>query len=112
MAFAVAMIILYAPVDRPKRRGRLLRSGPRKTMPQSQSTPLVAYSQFFWLLIVLAMIYFGIGRCMVPKIQSTVDARDKRIAEDLAAAQAARDRRPTRPRRPIARASTPAAPRR
>jgi len=59
-------------------------------MPQLTQLPLVAYSQFFWLLLVLALIYFGIGRAMLPKIQSTVDARDKRIADDLAAAQAAR----------------------
>src|SRR3954467_695360 len=59
-------------------------------MPQINQLALVAYSQFFWLLLVLALIYFGIGHAMLPKIQSTVDARDKRIADDLAAAQAAR----------------------
>ena len=59
-------------------------------MPQINQLALVAYSQFFWLLLVLALIYFGIGRAMLPKIQSTVDKRDKRIADDLAAAQAAR----------------------
>jgi len=59
-------------------------------MPQINQLALVAYSQFFWLLLVLGLIYFGIGRMMLPKIQSTVDARDKRIAGDLAAAQAAR----------------------
>ena len=60
-------------------------------MPQLNQLALVAYSQFFWLLLVLAVIYFGIGKAMLPKIQSTVDARDKRIAGDLAAAQAARE---------------------
>jgi len=59
-------------------------------MPQISQLALVAYSQFFWLLLVLALIYFGVGRFMVPKIQSTVDARDQRITGDLAAAQAAR----------------------
>jgi F-type H+-transporting ATPase subunit b len=59
-------------------------------MPQINQLALVAYSQFFWLLLVLALIYFGIGKMMLPKIQSTVDARHKRIADDLAAAQAAR----------------------
>src|SRR3954462_8067484 len=59
-------------------------------MPQLTQLPLVAYSQFFWLLLVLALIYFGIGRLMLPKIQSTMAARDKRITDDLAAAQAAR----------------------
>jgi len=59
-------------------------------MPQLNQLPLVAFSQFFWLLLVLAIIYVGIGKFMLPKIQSTVDSRDKRIADDLAAAQAAR----------------------
>jgi F-type H+-transporting ATPase subunit b len=59
-------------------------------MPQINQLALVAYSQFFWLLLVLAVIYVGIGKLMLPKIQSTVDARDKRIADDLAAAEAAR----------------------
>jgi F-type H+-transporting ATPase subunit b len=59
-------------------------------MPQINQLALVAYSQFFWLLLVLGLIYFGIGRAMLPKIQSTVDARDRQIADDLAAAQAAR----------------------
>jgi F-type H+-transporting ATPase subunit b len=59
-------------------------------MPQLEQLGDVVYSQFFWLLLVLALIYFGIGKAMLPKIQSTVDARDKRIAGDLAAAQQAR----------------------
>ncbi|HYI48831.1 MAG TPA: ATPase [Allosphingosinicella sp.] len=59
-------------------------------MPQINQLALVAYSQLFWLLLVLAIIYFGIGKLMLPKIQSTVEARDRRIAGDLAAAQAAR----------------------
>ena len=58
-------------------------------MPQLDQLPLVIYSQFFWLAIVLGLIYFGIGKAMVPKIQSTVDARDKKIADDLAAAEKA-----------------------
>ena len=59
-------------------------------MPQINQLALVAYSQFFWLLLVLALIYFGIGKAMLPRIQSTVDARDRRISDDLAAAQGAR----------------------
>jgi F-type H+-transporting ATPase subunit b len=59
-------------------------------MPQINQLADAAYSQFFWLLLVLAILYFGIGRMMLPKIQSTVDSRDKRIAGDLAAAQDAR----------------------
>ena len=59
-------------------------------MPQLDQLSLVAVSQFFWLAIVLGLIYFGIGKAMVPKIQSTVDARDQKIADDLAAAEKAR----------------------
>ena len=59
-------------------------------MPQLNQLALVAYSQFFWLAVVLGLIYFVIGKGMLPKIQSTVDARDQSIADDLAAADAAR----------------------
>ena len=56
-------------------------------MPQLNQLSDVVLSQLFWLAIVLGFIYLVIGRGMVPKIQSTVDARDQRIADDLAAAE-------------------------
>ena len=59
-------------------------------MPQITQLSDVLYSQLFWLLLTLAIIYFGIARAMVPKIQSTVDARSARITDDLAGAEAAR----------------------
>ena len=59
-------------------------------MPQISQLPEIFFSQLFWLLIVFGIIFFGIGRGMLPKIQSTVDAREKKIAEDLERAQAAR----------------------
>ncbi|HET7154439.1 MAG TPA: ATPase [Hyphomicrobiaceae bacterium] len=59
-------------------------------MPQINQLADVLYSQLFWLLLTLAVIYFGIGRAMMPKIQSTMDARNSRIADDLALAEAAR----------------------
>src|SRR5687768_4172809 len=59
-------------------------------MPQLNQLAEVAYSQFFWLLLVLGLIYFGIGKAMLPKIQSTVELREKRIADDIAAADRAR----------------------
>jgi F-type H+-transporting ATPase subunit b len=59
-------------------------------MPQLNQLAEVAFSQFFWLLLVLGAIYFGIGKGMLPRIQSTVDLRAKKIADDLAAAEAAR----------------------
>lgn len=59
-------------------------------MPQINQLADVLYSQLFWLLLTLAIIYFGIGKAMLPKIMATVEARDSRVAEDLAAAEAAR----------------------
>ena len=59
-------------------------------MPQIAQIAATYASQIFWMLIVFALIYFGIGKGMLPKIDATVDARDKRIADDLAAAHKAR----------------------
>ena len=61
-------------------------------MPQINQLSEIFFSQLFWLLVVFGIIYFGIGRGMVPKIQSTVDARDS-----------ADRRRPGSRRRPRAR---------
>ena len=38
-------------------------------------------SQLFWLLVVFAGIYAVIGRGMLPKIEATVDARDRKVAD-------------------------------
>jgi F-type H+-transporting ATPase subunit b len=59
-------------------------------MPQITQLPYIFFSQLFWLLLVFGIIFFGIGRGMLPKVQGTVDQRDKKIADDLARAQAAR----------------------
>ncbi|HEY7006650.1 MAG TPA: ATPase [Sphingomicrobium sp.] len=59
-------------------------------MPQLSQLSEVYLSQFLWLAIALAFIFFVIARGMVPKIQATVDAREKRIADDLEGAQKAR----------------------
>ena len=61
-------------------------------MPQISQLMEVYLGQFFWLLIVIGIIYFGIARNMVPKISKTVDDRQKRITDDLAAAQAGQDK--------------------
>jgi F-type H+-transporting ATPase subunit b len=61
-------------------------------MPQLDQIPQIFASQLFWLALVFGLIYFVIGRGMLPKIESTVDARDRRIAEDLAEAERARAR--------------------
>jgi F-type H+-transporting ATPase subunit b len=59
-------------------------------MPQLSQLSEVYLSQFLWLAIALAFIFFVIARGMVPKIQATVDARESKIAGDLEAAQKAR----------------------
>jgi F-type H+-transporting ATPase subunit b len=60
-------------------------------MPQINQLSEIFFSQLFWLLLVFGIIYFVIGRGMVPKIQSVVEDRDRKIADDIAAAQKARE---------------------
>jgi F-type H+-transporting ATPase subunit b len=59
-------------------------------MPQIAQISETFASQLFWLVIAFGLIYFVIGRGMLPKIQATVEQRDLRISEDLAAAERAR----------------------
>lgn len=60
-------------------------------MPQLSQLGLVYQSQWFWLLLVLAVIYFFVGRGIVPKVEATVDLRDAQIAADLAEAERLRE---------------------
>ncbi len=60
-------------------------------MPQIAQLGETFASQFFWLLLTFGFVFFVIGRGMVPKVMETVGQRDKQIADDLAAAFAARD---------------------
>jgi F-type H+-transporting ATPase subunit b len=59
-------------------------------MPQLNQLLLVYQSQWFWLLLVLGIIYFGIARNMVPKIEQVVEDRNAKISGDLSAAEKAR----------------------
>lgn len=59
-------------------------------MPQIAQIGEIYASQLFWLAIFFGAIFVVIGLGMLPKIQSTVDARDARIAADLEAARGAR----------------------
>ena len=59
-------------------------------MPQIEQLPFIFSSQLFWLAVVFGIIFFVVGRGMLPKIQGTVELRDAKIAEDLERAQAAR----------------------
>ena len=56
-------------------------------MPQISQLALVYQSQWFWLALTLAAIFFLVGRGIVPKVEATVDARDAKIAADLAEAE-------------------------
>lgn len=58
-------------------------------MPQIAQLAATYSSQIFWLLLTFGFVFFFIGRGMVPKVQSTIDARDAKIAEDLSSAKAA-----------------------
>lgn len=60
-------------------------------MPQIAQLAETYSSQIFWLLVFFGITFFLIGRGMVPKVMSTVALRDQQIADDLAAAQGARD---------------------
>jgi len=57
-------------------------------MPQIAQLAATYSSQIFWLLLTFGFVFFVIGLGMVPKVQSTVDLRDKKIADDLEAARA------------------------
>ena len=61
-------------------------------MPQIAQISEIFASQLFWLVLTFGLIYLIIGRFMLPKIEGVVEARDRRIADDLAAAEAARTR--------------------
>jgi len=52
-------------------------------MPQIAQLAATYSSQIFWVLLTFGFVFFVIGLGMVPKVQSTVDARDKKIADDL-----------------------------
>lgn len=59
-------------------------------MPQISQLAATYASQIFWLLLTFGFVFFVVGLGMVPKVQGTIDSRDKSVADDLAAAEAAR----------------------
>ena len=59
-------------------------------MPQIAQIDATFASQLFWLAITFGLIFLVVGLGMVPKISGTVEARDRRIQEDLEAAERAR----------------------
>lgn len=60
-------------------------------MPQISQLAATYASQIFWLLLTFGVVFFVVGRSMLPKVQKTIDGRDASIAGDLAAATAARN---------------------
>ncbi len=58
-------------------------------MPQISQIAATYASQLFWLLLTFGLTYFIVGRMMYPKVQGTVEARDKKISNDLEIARAA-----------------------
>lgn len=58
-------------------------------MPQIAQLASTYASQIFWMLMVFGIIYFGIAKTMLVKVESTMDSRDSKIADDLANAEAA-----------------------
>jgi F-type H+-transporting ATPase subunit b len=60
-------------------------------MPQLDQLPTIFWSQLFWLAVVFGLLFFVIGRRMLPAIEATIDRRDAKVGEDLAAAERARD---------------------
>lgn len=60
-------------------------------MPQIEQIAETLSSQVFWLLVFFGLTFMLVGLGMVPKIMGTVDLRNQQIADDLTAAQTARD---------------------
>ena len=60
-------------------------------MPQIEQLASTYASQIFWLLVIFGLVYFIVGRGMVPRVMETVTLRDRQISDDLEAAQASRD---------------------
>lgn len=48
-------------------------------------------SQIFWLALTFGVLYLVFARVILPKVAATLAARDKAVADDLAAASAANE---------------------
>lgn len=59
-------------------------------MPQISQLMDTFFGQIFWMLVFFGLTFIIVGRGMVPKVMGTMTDRNTRIADDLAAAQAAR----------------------
>jgi F-type H+-transporting ATPase subunit b len=59
-------------------------------VPQFDQISEIWASQLFWLAIFFGAMFFIVGRGMLPRIVSTVDARNDKIADDLKVAEEVR----------------------
>lgn len=59
-------------------------------MPQIEQIAATYASQIFWLLLTFGLVFLVVGLGIVPKVAATIDDRDRSVADDLAAAEAAR----------------------
>ena len=59
-------------------------------MPQIDQLSEIYASQLFWLIVAFGITLVFIGYGMMPKIEATVESRDRQISSDLAAADKAR----------------------
>lgn len=61
--------------------------GHERKEPPPQLRPESYASQLFWLTLTFALLYLLISRSALPKIQSVVESRRQRLADDLEAAE-------------------------
>lgn len=59
-------------------------------MPQIDQLADTYFSQIFWMLVFFGLTFVVAGLGLLPKVIGTVDDRNQRITDDLAAASAAR----------------------
>lgn len=59
-------------------------------MPQIEQIAATYASQIFWLLLTFGLVFVVVGLGIVPKVAATIDDRDRSVADDLSAAEAAR----------------------
>ena len=60
-------------------------------MPQFDQISEIWASQLFWLAIFFGAMFFIVGRGMLPRIVSTVDARNEKIENDLKVAESVKN---------------------
>lgn len=70
--------------------GPALAAGSNEGMPQLAFDNPLTISQVVWMLVIFAGLYFVLANWALPRVSEVLDARAKRISDDLAAAQRAK----------------------